>query len=168
MISASCRACHSSDKHVIVVDMDRPQAALRDSIRHLNAGGSLLLYPYGRIEADPGLYPGSRAGDTARMVGQHRTVRPPCAGLVSRAFRCWRRDLAAGAAQSHRQAITGTRTERHFLAATFQMMFPFYRDPTIGLYYGQALCGQDATRRKCHSADGCHLLRKAFMPSSWR
>lgn len=132
-------------QYVIVVDMDRPQAALRGSIRHLKAGASLLLYPYGRIEADPGLYledalatlPGWSASIElfVRHVPGLSVVPFAVGGVISR--KALRNPIVRHYKDEDR---------RHFLAATFQMMFPFYRDPTIGLYYGQALCGQDATR----------------------
>ena len=38
--------------------------------------------------------------------------------------------------------------KRHFLAATFQMLFPCYRDPVISLYFGQALRGESVTREE--------------------
>ena len=132
-------------RHVIVVDKDQPAAALRASLRHLNAGGSLLLYPRGEIEADPGIYlddalrtlpQWSRSIDLfARQVPELTIVPVAVAGAISR------RALRNPVVRRYRD-----HDKRHFLAATFQMMFPYYRDPVISLCFGRALQGGECTR----------------------
>ena len=42
-------------RHVIVVDKSAPYLAMRQSLRHLRLGKSLLIYPRGEIEDDPAL-----------------------------------------------------------------------------------------------------------------
>ena len=49
--------------------------------------------------------------------------------------------------------------KRHFLAATFQMMFPVYRDPVVVLCFGSALRG-DFARRARVLAQMAALLRR--------
>ncbi|MCY3778696.1 MAG: 1-acyl-sn-glycerol-3-phosphate acyltransferase [Chloroflexi bacterium] len=131
-------------RHVIVVEPDRPQGAMRAALRHLRAGGSLLLYPRGEIEADPGLYPDlareSLAGWSRSMTIFARHV-PGLAilpvavgGLISR------RALRNPIVRAYRDA-----DRRHFLAATFQMMFPVYRDSVVSVCYGDALYGERGT-----------------------
>ena len=132
-------------RHVIVVDAERPQAALRASLRHLRAGGSLLLFPRGEIEADPGLHLESALAslaewsDSIGLFARHvpeLAVAPVAIGgvLSRRALRNW-------LVRRYRD-----RDQRHFLAATFQMMFAGYRDPVFSVCYGRALRGERATR----------------------
>ncbi len=132
-------------QYVIVVDGSRPQAAIRQSIRHLRGGGSLLVFPRGEIEADPALdieaalaslTEWTRSIDLfARHVPELAIVPLAVAGLLSR------RALRNPLVRRYRD-----RDKRHFLAATFQMMFPFYRDPFICLRFGSPLRGERATR----------------------
>ncbi len=130
---------------VIVVEETRPQAALRAAIRHLQAGRSLLLYPHGQIEADPALYPQealATLGDWSASVEffvRHvpgLSVLPVAVGGVLS-----RRALRNPVVRRYKDA-----EERHFLAATFQMMFPFYRDPSISLIFGSPLYEREASR----------------------
>ncbi|MYD09437.1 MAG: hypothetical protein F4X02_05260 [Chloroflexi bacterium] len=132
-------------RHVIVVDAVRPEAALRASLRHLRAGGSLLLYPRGEIEADPGLDLELALAslpawsDSISLFARHvpgLAVVPAAAGGVLS-----RRALRNPLVRRYRD-----RDKRHFLAATFQMMFACYRDPLISVYYGRALQGGSAER----------------------
>jgi len=132
-------------RHVIVVDHSQPVGSFRAALRHLSAGKSLLLYPRGEIEADPGLNlegaletlsQWSRSIDLlARQVPDVAVVPFAVGGLLSR------RALRNPVVRRYRE-----RDSRHFLAATFQMMFPFYRDPVISLVFGRALCGERAKR----------------------
>ena len=132
-------------RHVIVVDPDQPVATFRAALRHLRAGKSLLLYPRGEIEADPCLdlesalasltqWTGSLAL-FARQVPGLTIVPVAVGGLLSR------RALGNAIVRRYRD-----RDKRHFLAATFQMMFPMYRDPVVSLRFGQPLAGERATQ----------------------
>ena len=134
-------------RHVIVVDAERPELALRAGLRHLRAGGSLLLYPRGEIEADPGLCLGAALASLpmwsasielfARHVPELAVVPVAAGGVLSR------RALRNRLVRRYRD-----RDKRHFLAATFQMMFAFYRDPVISVAYGRALRGERASRER--------------------
>jgi hypothetical protein len=134
-------------RHIIVVDRGRPVASLRAALRHLKAGKSLLLYPRGEIEADPGLYLEAALDSLpqwsasvelfARHVPNLRIVPFAVGGVISR------RALRNPIVQRYRD-----KDKRHFLAATFQMMFPFYRDPLISLVFGTALNGEGIRREQ--------------------
>ncbi len=132
-------------RHVIVVDQRGTIASIKAALRHLRAGKSLLLYPRGEIEADPGLYleaaletlpQWSRSFELlARHVPDLAIVPFAVGGVISRAA------LRNPIVRRYRD-----HDKRHFLAATFQMMFPVYRDPVIMLCFGGALRGDCATR----------------------
>ena len=132
-------------RHVIVVDQSQPVASFRACLRHLRAGKSLLLYPRGEIEADPGLHleaaletlsQWSRSIEhLARHVPDMAIVPFAVGGVLSR------RALRNPIVRQYRES-----GKRHFLAATFQMMFPLYRDPVISLRFGSALSGEGARR----------------------
>ena len=132
-------------RHVIVADRRQPVASFRAALRHLEAGGSLLLFPCGEIEADPGfqLEPAleslSRWSRSVEILARHvpdvAVVPFAVGGVLSR--RALRNPIV-------RRYKDGDK--RHFLAATFQMMFPFYRDPVISLLFGSALCGEEEMR----------------------
>ena len=132
-------------RYVIVVDQERPLTSTRESLRHLRTGGSVLLYPRGEIEADPGLYPDAALASLdlwsrsielfARHVPGLAVVPVAVGGVISRSA------LRNPIVRRYRDE-----DKRHFLAATFQMMFPSYRDPTISLFFGDALRGEMATR----------------------
>ena len=117
-------------RHVIVVDKDSSLASLRASLRHLRTGNSLLLYPQGEIEADPGLYPESALESLAkwsssidlfaRHVPDLAIVPFAVGGVISRTA------LRNPIVRRYKDS-----DKRHFLVATFQMLFPFYRDPVI-------------------------------------
>ena len=134
-------------RHVIVVDQRLPVASIKAALRHLRAGKSLLLYPRGEIEADPGLYLEAALGTLpqwsrsvellARHVPDLVIVPFAVGGVISR------RALQNPVVRRYRN-----HDKRHFLAATFQMMFPVYRDPVISLCFGRALQGEGATRAR--------------------
>lgn len=131
--------------HVIVVDQRLPVASIKAALRHLGAGKSLLLYPRGEIEADPALYldaaletlpQWSRSVELlARHVPDLAIVPFAVGGLISRSA------LRNPIVRRYRD-----HDKRHFLAATFQMMFPRYRDPVISLCFSSALPGHCVTR----------------------
>ncbi len=132
-------------RHVIVVDRSQPVATYRAALRHLLAGRSLLLYPRGEIEADPALDLESALDSLSQWSRSMTLLARQAPGLTLVPF-------AVGGVLSHaalRNAIVRRykdRDKRHFLAATFQMMFPIYRDPLISLCFGDALCGERAKR----------------------
>ncbi|MCY3572598.1 MAG: 1-acyl-sn-glycerol-3-phosphate acyltransferase [Chloroflexi bacterium] len=134
-------------QYVIVVDEARPYAAIRQSIQHLRAGGSLLLFPRGEIEADPALdlrsalasLPGwARSIDLfARHVPDLTILPLAVAGVLSR------RALQNPLVRRYRQE-----DKRNFLAATFQMLFAYYRDAQITVRYGEPLRARQASREE--------------------
>ncbi|MCY4537146.1 MAG: 1-acyl-sn-glycerol-3-phosphate acyltransferase [Chloroflexi bacterium] len=146
-------------RHVIVVDKRAPYSAMRESLRHLRGGNSLLLFPRGEIEDDPAL-----------------ALEPALASLAewSRSFEFFARHVpdltilpcAVGGVISRRALLNPVvrcyrdKDRRHFLAATFQMMFPFYRDPVISLHFGRPLRGETATHETVLRAMA-QLLRRA-------
>lgn len=132
-------------RHIVVVDKRAPYAAMRASLRHLRGGQSLLLYPRGEIEDDPAL---ALEPALASLAAWSRSIEffarhvpdlviVPCAvgGVISR------RALRNPVVRRYRD-----KRKRHFLAATFQMMFPFYRDPVISMHFGRPLLGGSSTR----------------------
>ena len=145
-------------RHVILVDAERPEAALRAALRHLRAGGSLLLYPRGEIEADPALdleralasLPDwSRSIDLfARHVPDLAIVPVATGGVLSR--RALRNPLLR---------LYKDRDQRHFLAATFQMMFAFYRDPVISVAMGGSCAGRRPRASRVLERMACLLAR---------
>lgn len=150
----------SMRRHVIVVDQRRPVASMRAALRQLKAGKSLLLYPRGEIEADPGLYleaaletlpQWSRSVELlARHVPDLVIVPFAVGGVISR------RALQNPVVRRYRD-----HDKRHFLAATFQMLFPAYRDPVISLCFGPALRGERATRSNV-LAQMAVLIRRVY------
>ncbi len=148
-------------RHVIVVDPDQPVATIRAALRHLRAGRSLLLYPRGEIEADPCLDLDSALASLTQWTGSLAlfarqvpglTIMPVAVGgLLSR------RALGNAIVRRYRD-----RDKRHFLAATFQMMFPIYRDPVISLRFGEPLVGERATRGQVR-ARMARLLRRVHI-----
>ena len=131
-------------RHVIVVDKRAPYSAMRESLRHLRRGKSLLLFPRGEIEDDPALAlePAlASLSEWSRSIEFFARHAPdltilPCAvgGVISR------RALRNPVVRQYRDEDT-----RNFLAATFQMMFPCYRDPVISLHFGRPLRGESAS-----------------------
>ncbi len=145
-------------RHVIVVDAESPEPALRSSLRHLRAGGSLLLYPRGEIEADPGLNLESALASLpawsesitlfARHVPGLAVVPVATGGVLSQ------RALRNPLVRRYRD-----RDKRHFLAATFQMMFACYRDAVISVRFGRVISGKEATRVRVMERMACLLAR---------
>ena len=149
-------------RHVIVVDSGQPHKAVREGLRHLRGGGSLLLYPRGEIEADPGLY---LEAALASLEGWSRSMaifarHAPGLAIVP---------VAVGGVISKRALrnpivrLYRDHDRRHFLAATFQMMFPMYRDPRVRVVFGEALYGEGATLENVRGRMA-GLLRRAGLP----
>ena len=153
-------------RHVIVLDADAPLPAMRRSLRHLRGGNSLLLFPRGQIERDPAL---ALEPALASLAQWSRSIEffarhvpdltiLPCAvgGLISR------RALRNPVVRQYRDQDKG-----HFLAATFQMMFPCYRDPVISLRYGCPLRGaadprERVLRQMARLLSGVHAEQRAL------
>ena len=96
-------------QYVIVVDEARPYAAIRQSIQHLQSGGSLLLFSAWRDRSGPRAGLGRRSRLLAQLDAQHRLVRAACARAGDRAAGCGWRAFAARAAESVSAAISTRR-----------------------------------------------------------
>ena len=130
-------------RHVIIIDDGQPEPALRAALRHLQAGKSLLVFPRGEIEADPALdldrALSSLAGWSrstaffARHAPGLRLMPVAVGGLISR------RALHNFIVKRYKDS-----EKRHFLAATFQMLFTRYRDPIVSLHFGDPMAGEAA------------------------
>jgi len=127
----------------IVIDKDNPTQALRDSVRHLKQGKSVLMFPRGQIEDDPALYLDlaieslSEWSSSIEFFVKHvpdlQVIPFAVGGVISR------RALNNPITQRYK-----TRNNRHFLAATFQLMFRRYRDPIVSIVYGDILTKESA------------------------
>lgn len=130
--------------YVIVIDKDNPTQALRESVRHLKAGKSILVFPRGKIEDDPALYLDlaiqslDEWSESIEFFVKHvpdLQVMPfGVGGVISR------KALNNPIVKQYQ-----VRDNRHFLALTFQMMFQRYREPIASIFYGEALTGESAT-----------------------
>ena len=148
-------------RHVIVVDHRQPVASFRACLRHLQAGKSLLLFARGEIEADPGL---DLEAALASLPLWSRSIELFARGVPDLAIAPFavggllsRRALRNAIVRRYRQ-----RARRHFLAATFQMMFPVYRDAVIHLHFGGAIrCEGDV--RELVLARMASLLRRVHL-----
>lgn len=130
---------------VIVVDRKQPVASFRAALRHLQAGKSLLLFPRGEIEADPALNLEAALASLPLWSRSFELLARQLPGLAIVPFAVGgvlsRRALRNPIARQYKDA-----DKRHFLAATFQMMFPAYRDPVVSLFFGGALRGECLAR----------------------
>jgi hypothetical protein len=144
------RGLEAFHKLMIPIDKENPTLALRDTIKLLRAGQSILMFPAGEIEGDPALY----LDDTleslntwstsieffARHVPDLQVVPAGIGGVISRT-----------ALQNPIVKQYKTQSDRLFLAATFQLAFPAYRNPQLSIFYGQPLCGSDITMENVRS-----------------
>jgi len=58
------RRLPNASRHLIYMDphADTNISTVRTSIRHLESGGAVLIFPRGRVEPDPAVLPGAREG----------------------------------------------------------------------------------------------------------
>ena len=140
-------------RHVIVVDKDQPAAALRASLRHLNAGGSLLLYPRGEIEADPGIYLDDALRTLPAMVAEHRSLCAAGARVDDCAGRRRWCDLAEGAAKSCRPALSRSR-QTPFPGGDFPDDVPVLSRSGYQLMFWPRTAGRRMHACACACADG--------------
>lgn len=131
---------------------DGGSSVLRRVTNHLRAGGSVLLFPAGEIEPDPGIDLAAAAlslrgwsksvGIVARMVSDVRIVPAVVRGVV------------CASARAH--PITQLRKaekDRERFAALLQVMIPAYRNVSVSVTFGEALeggrlCGGEGDPRK--------------------
>lgn len=131
-------------RYAIAVDKDNPMLSLRATIRHLKQGRAVLLFPRGHVEDDPALYLDSALSNLlewspsleflVRKVPDLQVVPVAVGGMISR------KAMANPIVQQYKN-----RDYQHFLAGTFQMVTPFYKDPILSIFYGEPLAGQSAS-----------------------
>jgi hypothetical protein len=131
-------------RYAIIVDESRPTQALRESVRHLKQGKSILMFPRGQMEDDPALYLESAIESLDEWS-------PSIEFFVKHVPDLQVIPFAVGGVIP-RNALNNTiikrykdRNNRHFLAATFQLMFQYYRDPIVSIFYGDILADESAT-----------------------
>lgn len=124
-------------QHIIMVaDNDQERiSAVRGVIRHLRAGGAVILFPAGKIEPDPALR--DNATDTleawsdsvdlfARCVPDVQVLPAAVSGVISRR-----------ALQNPLTRLYGTETRKDWVAATLMMLIEHYRHVTVSVHYGK-------------------------------
>jgi hypothetical protein len=127
-------------RHIVSVPDDPVggTATLRESLRHLAAGGLLVTFPRGGIEPDPLLHPNAAIESVAgwspsvNLLAKYipgLTVIPAAAGgmVSTRAYASW-------LARRYR-----TEADRDWMAATLQFMLSTYRDVQPMLVYGSPI-----------------------------
>ena len=144
------RGLRSFLQFAIVIDKDNPTQALRESVRLLKQGKCVLMFPRGQIEDDPALYLESAIESLSQWSSSLEffvkhvpdlQVIPFALGGV----------LSTKALNNPITKLYKVRNNRHFLAATFQLMFPYYRDPKVSIIYGDILTNESATLGKVQS-----------------
>lgn len=145
-------------RYAIIVDKASPMSSLRESVRHLKHGNCVLLFPRGQTEDDPAFYLESAIDSLSewspsieffvKHVPDLQVIPFAVGGVLSR------RALSNPITKRYK-----VRNNRHFLAATFQLMFPYYRDPIVSIFYGNPLSQETATLENVQSEMEL-LLRK--------
>lgn len=116
-------------------------AAVRAAARHLKSGGALLTFPGGRIEPDPAVLPGaaealkrwSGSVDLFVRLVPGLTVIPVVVSGV----------LSGAALRNPFIRIRRRRSDREWLAATFQMLVPALRNVTTRVEFGAPVRAED-------------------------
>lgn len=125
-------------RYCIVLDEERPMLSVRETVRLLRAGKTVLLFPRGEMEDDPrvnlvaavdSLNDWSQSIQTfARMVPD-LTILPVAVGGV----------ISQSAHASWLCRVYQNRDFRNYLAATLQLMFDRYRDVDVKVAFGAPL-----------------------------
>lgn len=131
-------------------------AAVRAAARHLKSGGALLTFPGGRIEPDPAVLPGAAealerwSGSVdlfARLVPGLAVVPVVVSGVLS-----------PSALRNPFIRIRRRRSDREWLAATFQMLVPALRNVTTRVEFGATILAKDGARVSPAVLDETHRL----------
>ena len=139
-------ALPNTSRRLITVPEDSPgrSAMVRSAARHLRSGGAVLTFPGGRIEPDPAVLPGavealerwSASVDLfARLVPDLAVVPVIVSGVLSRT-----------ALRNPLTRIRRRRSDREWLAATFQMLVPALRNVTTRIEFGVPICVEEGDR----------------------
>lgn len=132
------RAMPNLVEHMIVVAENQELVALRWIIRCLRDGNTVLLYPRGEIEPDPGLNPRGAIDSlqewtpTVEMIARHvpelKVVPAAVGGVLS------------ASAQNHRVARLYRKPQtREYVGATLQLMLNIFHDVEIDVHLGEPI-----------------------------
>lgn len=148
------------EQFCIVIDQKKPALALKQMVGSLREGNTILMFPRGKIEDDPGLDVVSAQATVtewsesitllARRVPGLVVLPVAVGGVISR------RALRNPIVHFYKQ-----QEHRNFLAATLQMLFPIYRDPIASVVYGSPLCGEQITMANVHT-EMRRVLRQVY------
>ena len=127
-------------QYCIILNEEKPMLSVRETIRHLKAGRTVLLFPRGEMEADPRVdLPNAQEsladwsnsiGTLARAV-PNLTILPVAVGGV----------ISQSAHRSWLCRLYQNPGIRNYLAATLQLMFKRYRDVHVKVAFGTPLNG---------------------------
>lgn len=110
---------------------------VRQAARHLRSGGAVLIFPGGQIEPDPAFLPGAAAAleDWSTSLELFARLTPPLTivpALISGV-------LSPTALRHPLTRLRRTERNRHWLAATLQIIRPALRPTAMRLRYGTPL-----------------------------
>lgn len=138
-------ALPNTSKHLITVSEDSRgrSAVVRSVARHLKSGGAVLTFPGGRIEPDPAVLPGaiealgrwSESVDLFARLVPGLVVEPAVVSGV----------LSQTALRNPLIRIRRQRSDREWLAATFQMLVPALRNVTTRVEFGTPVHAENGT-----------------------
>jgi len=131
------RALPGFTQHLISVPDSGPgrAQALRAAVRHLRAGGALLTFPAGRIEADPAVQADAHV-TLPLWSDMPATLRRAVPGVPLVAM------LASGVTSAralHNPLVqrVPVRSDREWLAATLQLIIPWYKARVVRVRVAQ-------------------------------
>lgn len=121
--------------------------SLRSASRHLRRGGALLVFPKGGIEPDPASMPGAEASledwrrslDLFVRLTPGATVAPAIVSGV----------ISPAALASPITRIRRLPEDRHWLAASLQMLVPALRSVHTEIRFGKPIYGSDDVTSLC-------------------
>ncbi|MBA3424530.1 MAG: 1-acyl-sn-glycerol-3-phosphate acyltransferase [Rubrobacter sp.] len=129
-------ALPNTSRHLITVPEDSSGrlAMVRSAAHHLRSGGAVLTFPGGRIEPDPAVLPGAveALGQWSESVDLFARLVP---GLVVAPV-VVSGVLSPAALRNPFIWIRRRRSDREWLAATFQMLVPALRNVTTRVEFG--------------------------------
>ena len=132
------------NRYIVVIEEQRPLDAIRKTLDHLRLGHAVLILPKGSIEVDPGL---DLTGALSTLEGWSQSpvflakkvpgtaVLPAAIGGV----------IPRSALKNPLVRLYRDYDSRTFLAATLMLMFRFYQNATVSLFYGKPLKGDGIT-----------------------
>ena len=139
-------ALPNTSRHLVTVPegLRGRSSTVRPVARHLRSGGAVLTFPGGRIEPDPAVLPGAAeslerwSGSVdlfARLVPGLAVTPVVVSGVLSRA-----------ALRNPLIRLRRRRSDREWLAATFQMLVPALRNVTTRVEFGVPIHAENGIR----------------------